>query len=73
MALERVKSEKFPYLPLRVAVGERTVEIMALLDTGFDGDLIVPQTLVASDGGRCSTNASRKSAPRSIQRAVQTT
>lgn len=49
MAVVRVESEQFPYLPLRLTVDERTVEVMALIDTGFDGDLAVPVSLMSDD------------------------
>lgn len=49
MALERVESERFPYLPLTLTVGEQTAQVEALLDTGFDGDIVVPLSLIAND------------------------
>ncbi len=47
MAVERVASDRFPYLPLTLTVGARTVTLEALIDTGFDGDLAVPMELIA--------------------------
>jgi len=43
MAVARVESQRFPYLPLIITVGERTIQIEALLDTGFDGDVAIPR------------------------------
>ena len=49
MALDRLESEQFPYLPLTLSVGERTLAVEALVDTGFEGDLAVPLLLI-TDG-----------------------
>jgi predicted aspartyl protease len=49
MALDRVESDRFPYLPLTLTVANRTVRVEALLDTGFDGDVVVPPQLI-TDG-----------------------
>ncbi|MBI4492857.1 MAG: hypothetical protein HY690_08710 [Chloroflexi bacterium] len=47
MALNhRVVSSRFPYLPLHLALGDRTADVDALLDTGFDGDVVLPPGLV---------------------------
>lgn len=46
MAVAGVESERFPFLPLTLTVGARTVEVEALLDTGFDGDVVVPVRLI---------------------------
>jgi len=40
--VQRVISAHFPYLPLRLQVGQHTQTLEALLDTGFDGALAVP-------------------------------
>jgi predicted aspartyl protease len=40
--MQRVVSARFPYLPLRVQIGPSSQAIEALLDTGFDGALVVP-------------------------------
>ena len=42
----QVSSSHFPYLPLRITVRARTLDVEALLDTGFDGDILVPHRLV---------------------------
>jgi len=44
---ERLESRNFPYLPLRLAVRNRTYEVEALIDTGFDGHVVVPPGLLA--------------------------
>ena len=44
----RVESPRFPYLPLRLEVRNRMYEVEALIDTGFDGDVAVPSSLLAS-------------------------
>ena len=36
-------SSRFPYLPVQVTVGAFILQMEALVDTGFDGDLILPQ------------------------------
>ena len=39
-----VVSTEYPYLPIRVEVQGESVEAVALLDTGYTGSLIVPDT-----------------------------
>lgn len=46
MAIERIASEHFPYLPLQLKVGDRTFAAEALIDTGFDGDVAIPVALM---------------------------
>jgi predicted aspartyl protease len=41
-----IVSTHFPYLPLTVRVRGQSAVIEALLDTGFDGDIVVPQDFV---------------------------
>ena len=43
-----VISTHFPYLPLTLTVRERTEPVEALLDTGFDGDVVVPHGLITN-------------------------
>jgi predicted aspartyl protease len=43
----RVESERFPYLGLHVEVRNRIHSVDALIDTGFDGFLAVPPSLLA--------------------------
>ena len=43
-------SSRFPYIPLQVKITQQqevVLDIEALVDTGFDGDLIIPRTIVA--------------------------
>lgn len=44
----RVVSERFPYLPVRLRVRGREAVVEALLDTGFDGYVVVPAHLVTN-------------------------
>jgi predicted aspartyl protease len=39
-------SAHFPYIPVTVVLNERTESVEALLDTGFDGDVIIPEGLI---------------------------
>jgi hypothetical protein len=50
-------SSHFPYLPFHLEVGHRADDVEALLDTGFDGALAVPPSLVTN--GRPPTGYSR--------------
>lgn len=45
-----VTSRRFPYLPVRVEVHGFVYEGYALLDTGFDGDVILPERCVSDIG-----------------------
>jgi len=45
---DRLESHRFPYLPLRLEVRNRTHEVEALIDTGFDGHVTVPPALLAN-------------------------
>ena len=51
MASRSVTSDDFPYLPIRVAVRGWATEAIALLDTGFSGELVVPEDAVPQDIG----------------------
>ncbi len=42
----RVLSTHFPYIPLLLELGRYVVRLEALVDTGFDGAIIVPAGLV---------------------------
>ena len=44
---QRVLSSRFPYLPLLLSVRDRSEQIEALLDTGFDGDIAVPRGFIS--------------------------
>ncbi len=48
MALvRRLESTRFPYLPVHISVGRRSVQVEALVDTGFDGHVALPAHLLA--------------------------
>jgi predicted aspartyl protease len=51
MAMSETKtftSAHFPYIPVTVVLNKRTETVEALLDTGFDGDLILPEGLMTN-------------------------
>jgi predicted aspartyl protease len=49
MAMKKsLTSTRFPYIPLTVTVNKRSETIEALLDTGFDGDIILPEGLLTN-------------------------
>ena len=39
---ERVVSTHFPYVAFRLQIGQQAEEIEAYIDSGFDGDILVP-------------------------------
>lgn len=41
-------SSHFPYLPVKVTVKQRIFDVEALLDTGFDGEIILPSGLATN-------------------------
>ena len=41
-------SKKFPYIPIKIEFRHRKEKIEVLLDTGFDGDVIMPEGLVSN-------------------------
>ena len=43
----RILGTRFPYVPVRIEVQQRIADVDALLDTGFDGDVAVPDSFVA--------------------------
>ena len=43
-----VTSDHFPYIPLVVTIASFTWTVEALLDTGFDGYLVIPSHLLAA-------------------------
>jgi predicted aspartyl protease len=43
-----VVSDCFPYVPVRLQVRDSSAEVEALLDTGFDGHVVVPAHLVTN-------------------------
>ncbi|MBM2811087.1 MAG: hypothetical protein HW416_1846 [Chloroflexi bacterium] len=42
----RVVSVRFPYLPVVIEIDGETHSLEALLDTGFDGDIILPLQMI---------------------------
>lgn len=46
---DQVVSERFPYLPIRLLVAGRSIETDALLDTGFDGAVVIPDDFLGAD------------------------
>ena len=46
-----VTSEDFPYLSIRLAIRDWEVDQLALIDTGFTGDLVVPEGSMPRDIG----------------------
>jgi len=43
-------SRRFPYILGRVHIGGQGVDVEALLDTGFDGDVAIPDALIKQAG-----------------------
>lgn len=48
MAIRRITSHNFPYLPLVITVRKRMEKIEGLVDTGFEGDIAVPKGLLTN-------------------------
>lgn len=48
MKQKEVISRRFPYLPITLTVGQHTQTVSALLDTGFDGHVVVPAGLITN-------------------------
>jgi predicted aspartyl protease len=48
MSAKSFTSAHFPYIPLTVFLNKRTETVEALLDTGFDGDVIIPEGLMTN-------------------------
>lgn len=44
---KKIVSSRFPYLPIQITTN-RTISIKALLDTGFDGEVILPAEIVTN-------------------------
>lgn len=42
---ERLVSRRVPYLPITVELGRPSRRLEALLDTDFEGDLVIPETV----------------------------
>jgi predicted aspartyl protease len=54
---KRVTSSRFPYLPLRFQIRQYTHEGEALIDSGFDGGIVVPPSLLENVGLPTATNS----------------
>ncbi len=48
MSEKQIISTHYPYLPLTITVRKRTETLEALLDTGFDGDIVLPPGLITN-------------------------
>jgi hypothetical protein len=46
---DEVISERFPYLPIRLLVAGHSMDTEALLDTGFDGAVVMPADFFGTD------------------------
>lgn len=46
--IRRLVSDNFPYIPITLTLGSVTLMVDALLDTGFEGAVIVPASLISS-------------------------
>jgi predicted aspartyl protease len=46
----RLVSHRSPFIPIDVLLGQTSGRFEALLDTGFDGDVVVPEHFTASLG-----------------------
>ena len=46
-----VISTTYPYLSIRMAIRDWQDEALALLDTGFSGELIIPESVLGQDLG----------------------
>ena len=51
MAPPRIVSDDFPFLPIRITVRSWETEALALVDTGFSGDVVVPEGIIPTDIG----------------------
>lgn len=43
-----LKSSHFPYIPVKVTIKQRVLKLEALLDTGFDGEIILQPGLATN-------------------------
>ncbi len=43
---QQLTSFRFPFLPVRLQLGQQTYDEEALVDTGFDGSMAVPPSLL---------------------------
>jgi len=54
----RLEKHRFPYLPVRLTVHDRSANVEALLDTGFDGTVVVPAHLLTNGTRQSCSSAS---------------
>ncbi len=47
MTSGRVESVRFPYVPVTISLRGQRDEVEALLDTGFDGGIVIPEGFIA--------------------------
>lgn len=48
MAIRKIVSKNFPFIPVIVSVRKRIEKVRALIDTGFEGDMVVPKGLLTN-------------------------
>ena len=48
MAIRKIISNTFPFIPIEIIVRHRVEKIEALIDTGFEGDVVVPKGLLTN-------------------------
>lgn len=47
MGITRFESDDFPFVFIRLVVEERVLTLNALVDTGLDGDIVIPSAILA--------------------------
>jgi predicted aspartyl protease len=55
--IRRLVSSNYPYIPITIAIGPVSLTVEALLDTGFDGSVIAPVSLIDPAIERDATQA----------------
>ncbi len=48
MAIRKITSHNFPFIPIIISVRGRVEKLEALIDTGFEGDVVVPKGLLTN-------------------------
>lgn len=48
MAISKIVSKNFPFITIVVTVRKRVEKVEALIDTGFEGDVVVPKGLLTN-------------------------
>lgn len=48
MAIRKIISNNFPFIPIEITVRHRVEKIEALVDTGFEGDVVVPKGMLTN-------------------------